>query len=80
MKGLIIAGLLVVLGVCLVICPSCPKKVYVKPPDAQIEVGPTHKRLEFSNRNGKKLFNIDVFEDGKNVNVKPQGEAEIKVK
>lgn len=79
MKGMVIGVLLGAIAVALMY--GMPKTIAVKPPDEiQAEVGPTHKRLEFSTRNGRKLFNIDVYEDGKNINVKPKGEAEIKVK
>jgi hypothetical protein len=76
MRSLILLSLL---------CLGCQHKVKVqdqevnlKPSTNNLVVGPTHKKLEINNAKGKRLLNIDVFEDGKQVEVH-RGEQDLTI-
>lgn len=66
----------VLLGVAIVAAVKLKpvKEVQMDGTKVELDVGPTHKRLEISNRRGKNLFNIDMYEDEKQINIKPDGQ------
>jgi hypothetical protein len=45
------------------------QEVNLQPGHHSLAVGPSHRKLEINSAKGKRLLNIDVFEDGKQVDV-----------
>jgi hypothetical protein len=57
-----------------------PKETDIRaaPGNAQVEMGPSRKRVDVISRKGKHILTLDIHEDGKNLNIQ-RGEQNINV-